>query len=310
MYDVKPFTHELGVVLDARGPMAVADVPIPEVMALLRRHGVVYFRGFGTPISEFEAYAKLFEARAGRSLPEQLQEGYVNAAKQAEVQAWVQVTREAPPLVLRGVNPSQEALYPHSENAYLPAPTDLLWFYCEHPARERGRTTLVDGIRMLAEMDDDLLNFFRRQNITYNTVYDRAFWQSVFGLQEVAQVRAVLDSLPGVSHRLQEEESLAVRFSVPAIKKTKYGQQDAFVNQVLNGHYTPQFGLCMEDDSRIPEEIMKRLLSLVDRIVVPVPWKAQEFALVDNSRLLHGREDFRGEPARTIKVLEIQHGLA
>lgn len=309
MFTTRPFTEDLGCIVEPHGTTRLVDVPIEEVMALLRRRGVVYFRGFDADLPEFETFAKCFEAVPPRPLPEGLAEGYANAKTQAQVQAFVQTTGAPPPLVTRDVNPSQNALHVHSENSYLPFPIELLWFYCVRPAKERGRTTLVDGERLLALMDEPIRDFFTRKKISYNTTYSPDAWSSIFRTDDLSKARAILDRLPGVTHRVDEGSTLRVRFSTPAIKPTKYTRRDAFINQVMNGFFTPHFGLRMEDDEPIPTAYIERLLALIDQIVVPIPWRAREFALVDNTRVLHGREDFIGDDRRYVRVMEIQNGL-
>ena len=47
-----------------------------------------------------------------------------------------------------------------------------------------------------------------------------------------------------------------------------------------------------EDDSRIPDELIDDVVAIQQRLLLPIAWKAKDFAVVDNTRALHGRRAF------------------
>ncbi|WP_437658921.1 TauD/TfdA family dioxygenase [Sorangium sp. So ce1182] len=288
------------------GSPRLNDVSVREVMGLLKEYGVVYFEGFDVDLRQFEQYAKQFEASAQITLAEDLEKGYVDASTQGEVQAQVQLNRTAAPLITREVNPSQNALHVHSENSYLPFPPDLLWFYCVQPAQKEGRTTVVDGVQLLEEMDPSIRDLFRTKKISYRQTWPRDGWQRLLKVDDIVAAQQFVSMLPGVSAEILGD-SLRVRHTISAIKETRLGGKPAFVNSVLYAYDLPEnYGLCMEDDTPIPASIVEHLRDLVDRIKIVIPWKGRDCALIDNSRMLHGREAFHGDTQRKVRAMEIQ----
>jgi alpha-ketoglutarate-dependent taurine dioxygenase len=312
VHDVTALTERLGSVVTARAPGSLPDLAPATVMEVLRARGLVLFRGFGGGVEAFEAFARRFEAGPEVEVPAQIRLGYVDdLAAQVFVNMKRQFSGAAAPLIARGVNPSQAAMHFHSENSYLPFPPELLWFYCLQPARIGGRTKFVDGVRLLEAMPDGIRRFFTEQKVCYKFVWKREQWRNILSTEDVETAQRMLSRLEGVSSRVHPDGSLAVQRLLPAIKPTRFFGPPGFVNSLLHNHdEADSYGLCMEDQTPIPRAHILALRELAESLAVFVAWQPQEFALVDNSRLLHGREAFVGDEQRSLRALEIQHALA
>jgi len=308
MYTVTPLKQGIGCVVRAKERAPMETMPPATVMELMKEHAFVHFQNFDLDLPRFEAYAAQFESRAPSVYTEELRQGFVNADAQGTVQAAVQVRGEAPPPVSRLVNLSNDHLYVHSENAYLPLPLELLWFFCVAPAKERGATTVVDGVRFLKEMRPDIRAFFEKNKIRYEMKVGPEDWTRTFGVASVKELVELLSPMPGVScDVLDEHDNVLLSHVTSAIRRTKHGGEDAFINQVLFD-FKAHLSCKMEDRSPIPKEILGELRAQEARSLYRIPWEKTECAIIDNLRLLHGREGF-DDPARDIRVFEIQSAV-
>jgi alpha-ketoglutarate-dependent taurine dioxygenase len=66
------------------------------------------------------------------------------------------------------------------------------------------------------------------------------------------------------------------------------------------------YRLTLEDGSAIPPDVIADLKDVTERMTVPIEWQPGQFALIDNTRILHGREAF-DDPDRKILA---RHAMA
>ncbi|WP_437658908.1 TauD/TfdA family dioxygenase [Sorangium sp. So ce1182] len=279
---MEPLTDELGYVLRPREPQNLAALEVEQVLPLLKQHGVLVFRDFGATLEDFEAFVPRFEG--GPNL-------------------W---TRS------RDVNPKQVALHMHSEQAEGPFPPAFIWFYCVRPARQGGRTTVCDGVRLLNEMDPSIRELFSQRKLLYRASWKSDTWQKMFPTPDIEQAALMASFMPGMSARIEGSDTLYVEHVVSAIRTTKFGGQQAFVNSVLHSYDNPPMGwrLTFEEGVPIPREVVENLRELSQRIALPLTWRAGDFAAIDNTRLMHGREAFDGDSERLIRAMEVMASVA
>jgi alpha-ketoglutarate-dependent taurine dioxygenase len=55
------------------------------------------------------------------------------------------------------------------------------------------------------------------------------------------------------------------------------------------------------DDSRLPDDVVAEIREVTDKLTLPVAWEARDLIMVDNSRLMHGRNAFN-DTQREINV--------
>jgi hypothetical protein len=242
---------------------------------------VVLFRGLGLDVEQF----KRFTDRFGTS------ERDAHPSLNGE-------TRE----VLTG----NEAQALHAEFRVAPciAP-DLLWFYCLRPAESDGRTTVGDGVRLLAEMTEACRELFVTRKTRFHVVIPNGVWQAVFPTTE--GVSATLGRYPELASRFDERNALHVVCIQSAIRRTKFSGEEAFVNPVLHAlDYPHYYRLTLEDGQPVPSGVAEELRATARRLTVPIAWQKGDFVMIDNTRVLHGREAFV-DPQRRILA---RHAMA
>ena len=50
-----------------------------------------------------------------------------------------------------------------------------------------------------------------------------------------------------------------------------------------------------EDDTEIPEDVRQEIDEVTENLTAEIPWAAGDMAIVDNTRMLHGRRSFTDE---------------
>jgi hypothetical protein len=91
----------------------------------------------------------------------------------------------------------------------------------------------------------------------------------------------------------------------PAMAKPRFSDRTAFVNSIpIQVWQEEELGrtttICrLEDDSRIPRAVMREIDEVAESLTVDLPWQAGDFAMVDNTRMMHGRRPF-SDPERTV----------
>jgi alpha-ketoglutarate-dependent taurine dioxygenase len=283
-------TEDFGTLVEPEDGKAEVDLSPElqqEIVELMKRRGVVHFRGFNFDVAEFERFTNQFGTSEGGFHPRFSGDSrFVGTAPQGY---------DFEPLREVGA---------HSELAYTPWPPDLIWFYCIHPADSGGRTTVFDGIKFLNELDPDTRDLFFVKKLLFRQSFTSDRWQMLFG-ETQQDVRAALEPY-GIVVEFEDSELIA-RYAVSAIKKTKFGDHYAFVNTIVRATQDERFyGMTFEDGTLIPDEVKQSVCEIAKRLQIALPWQTADFSLVDNTRAMHGREAYT-DPSRAIKA---RHAMA
>ncbi len=288
----------------------LADLDLDEVGDLFRRHGALLFRGFGSTREEFVALSE--RCSQGFST---YQGGFFRD-RQAVGAAGTLLT----------VTGSQEgfAIPLHGEMYYTGRQPAILWFYCEKPAAEGGETTLCDGEALCAELGEAARTLFSTRRVRYRRELPDGAWQAAFQTDDMAEVerycaendtRLVADPATG---------AVATEHLAWAIRPGRDGRPSVFINNVMAlymGELSWKRGTAaatirqlgggsfpitvrMEDGAPVPGAVVKELMALHQRLAVAVAWRAGDALMIDNRRILHGRNAFRGERDVYVRMAE------
>ena len=238
----------------------LSQISREDVIKLFKEHGCLLFKGFNATLEDFESFTESF--------------GISDPRKH---------------LGLHGKNKDvftgRGFLGPHAELSYTPWPPDSIWFFCVRPASEGGRTTVYDGVRFLAELDETSRSLFTKHRIQFDQFKRR-------GELTEDQVKAALSGYPDITYEFIGDYLHTVN-TVSAINRTKFGNEPAFVNTIVHAFDDPDYyGLKLDDGSPIPDDVCESLRAIAARLALPISWEAGDLALVDNTRVMHGREGY------------------
>lgn len=268
--DCSSFAGGLGLAYTAEGTDDLQSVPRQGVIDAFRRTGLVLFKGFATDQQRFRSFTSQFTSSFVTEY-NPLERHYLGDGTMT-----VQYYAEGIPL--------------HGEMAYLPrintqlGPPDILWFYCERPARESGETLVCDGARVAEALSPDTRALLQAKRLKYRLVTSPAVWQAAAGTSDQATVRSILQHVPGVvSIAFDPDGTMRWDYATPAIKPARFNGVPSFVNSIVC--IRPP----LEDDTAIPDDVVREIETTTERFTIPIVWEGGEFLMLDNTRYLHGR---------------------
>lgn len=274
---------ELGTLIRSDGRTDILDLPVPEVLRAFRGMNLLLFRGFGMDLDRF------------RKLTERLTTGFVSYAGGAAARALV----DGDPTMMTVSEPTHHYPVPlHGEMYYVENKPQILWFYCVKPVAEGGATTVGDGCWILENLKDSTRRLFEENRIKYVMIHPEGRWQKIFLTESLDDVRRHCEENRYTMRVDEKDGSIVTEYLSSAIWPTNHGNQRSFINNVFAITRWEQAGVPfrkvrLEDGRPIPEAVLEELWEVEGRATRDVAWEPGDVLMVDNSRFLHGRREFK-----------------
>jgi alpha-ketoglutarate-dependent taurine dioxygenase len=183
----------------------------------------------------------------------------------------------------------------HGELTYTPFPPDLLCFHCESPpVGAGGETTFCDGIAVARRLGPGARELFESRRLKMVSEWSSRFLIQRLGLQDERQIPDFFATHPGVAAEPVDGQ-WRLTFVRSALSRTRFQGEQAFVNSILIALHDRRdrperaYSLRFEDDSELPETLIEEIHALSEDLTQEYCWGAGDYAVVDNSRMLHGR---------------------
>ncbi|MGX7825791.1 TauD/TfdA family dioxygenase [Actinokineospora sp. 24-640] len=259
-----------------------------ELLTALADHGYLLLRGFDTDATTFSELIKGVSARITLDPARKFAGG--NVAQKIEAG-----------LVPQGL---------HVENGATPWVPDLVWFYCETPAATGSQTTICDGLRVWDRLPDATRELFLSTRVTFARPMPEDKWKNLVlrlleGRKRLDQVTfddllAVTDDEVDVKYVLRADGSVHYKYYTHAAHSTLFGSDTVFANSILTPsvNYEPPV-IEFEDGRPLDAMLMRQIIEATELETEEIDWHAGDVALVDNSRLMHGRRRIR-DPRRSL----------
>jgi hypothetical protein len=262
----------------------ILSLSVAEIEALFKSSGILLFRGFGVTYEQMKAFSEQFSSKFTREGTRHLadsSDGFVGL-----------------------VDPGMNSVSPHSENGNSPFRPDAIWFCCAVPTAQGGETLFWDGVRVWEELSEELKQLFIARKIKFFNNYPVEIWKHFLGSSTtIADAKRTLEGLDDVDYHINEDQSISLAYICSAVVKTKYGNQDAFVNNILTEHKDPEGLVTFEDGSLIPDAVIDEIEKVMDSLTEEVTWQAGDLVMIDNSKFLHGRRAFNDDQRRIYSLL-------
>lgn len=283
MINIAPLSEDFGYVITAGSGDKLIDLDLqPYFEAFRTEHGgALLFRGFEANIADF------------RALTDRYGKEFMVARTNLDERSYPDSD-----LSLATVNHGFYAIDFHTETN-IPFNADMFWMYCVKPAAEKGRTLIVDGVKILKELTTPTREHFIENGGFWPIQgIPPQQWQIFFPNQTQQQVEALLNSLPGVYDvKFDGFSNLSFRFDQTPIQKTKFCEQEAFIARILDW---PEHVLKTDGDM-YGKHIVKEVNQAAYKHAIWLDWEPGDFLIINNTRVLHGREAFE-DPERQILV--------
>ncbi|MGO9698677.1 MAG: TauD/TfdA family dioxygenase [Xanthobacteraceae bacterium] len=272
----------------------VSDIDPNTVRDLIKTRGTVIFSGFRTPLSEFEQYIRQF----GDDFMNYQGGSYVRQKVSADDK--LLSTRSA---IARDKEDSFE-LPLHGEMYYTNSRPVMLWFFCERPAESDGETTVCDGAQIYDALSNESKELLAKKKLKYIRRYKDGEWQRIYQTDDLNEaIRYCADN--GLNAHVEDGRVLATEYLAPGVIKSRWGNHLVYINSMLPVLWQEQqFGrstslVRLEDGSEIPQHLVDEVVAAQQRLIIPMAWQRGDFAVLDNTRTMHGRRPF-ADPQREI----------
>ncbi len=286
----KPF----GSTIEGTPQEKVSDIDPNVVRDLIRTRGTVMFSGFGTPLAEFEQFIRQF----GDDFMTYRGGSYVRQKVSADDS--LLSTRSQ---YIRAKEDEFE-LPLHGEMYYMTPRPVMLWFFCETPAASDGETTVCDGAQIYDSLSKESKELLAAKRLKYIRRYKDGEWQRIYQTDDANEAIKFCAS-HDLSARLEDDRVLATEFLSPGVIKSRWGNHLVYINNMLPVLWQEQqLGrqtsiVRLEDDSKIPSQLVDEVVAAQKRLIIPMAWQRGDFAVLDNTRAMHGRRPF-ADPQRNI----------
>jgi hypothetical protein len=178
----------------------------------------------------------------------------------------------------------------------------LLWLHCLKPAQSGGATTVCDGVSLWNALSESSRKRFTDQRLMYVHTMEPTVWNIMTKTENIDEALELVKTWENVRNaKILPQDRLYLEYIIPAFLKTKFSNQIAFINSVRNtmqyyGKTTDfEVKVYFEDGSEISKGILDEIYKVSSKLIKPVDWHAGDILVVDNHRVLHGRQAFSGE---------------
>ncbi len=280
---------EFGTILRPANEETLADLDADEIKRLGKTRGAVVLFGFRPSIPDFERFTD--------RLTNDWQ-GYRGGVHQKKV-----LNPESDGTILSAnfyYGKDQQSAFElalHSDMSYQRQRPSVLFLYCVTPAKIGGETMVCDGARILRELRPATRKFFEDHRIKYIRTIRPEGRLVRFWTENEDEARAFCAENDLTLRVDPTNQNWITEYVVSAIRESQWGVK-TFNNSILpvldqeEGGFTNSL-VRMEDDTRIPADIVAELRDLAQRVPYLISWQQPgDFAIIDNTRALHGRKDF------------------
>lgn len=288
----KPLQDHFGTIVVAEPGQSVADIDRAGVIELIKERGTVMFSGFNASREDFDGFT------------DSLSEDYMDYKGGGYVRKSVGGGKgEGKALLSTRYDHGRKTqmtfgLPLHGEMYYIDHRPQALWFLCVKPADADGQTTACDGAEVYNRLPQKWKDLLHEKRLMFLRVYRDGEWQKIYQTDDPAEACKFAEG-NGITVEYDEaEKTMRTKYLVHAVLPTKWGGHTAYINNLLPVTMQMKMGrgdtstVWLEDGSPVPDELMDEVNRIQNELIADFNWQAGDFALLDNSRALHGRRAF------------------
>jgi alpha-ketoglutarate-dependent taurine dioxygenase len=284
---ITPISQPFGSKIEGTPQEKVSDVDPNTVKDLIKERGVLMFSGFDTPLKEFEQYIRQF----GDNFMTYQGGSYVRR-KVSEDETLLSVSHD-----YGREKQDTFGLPMHGELYYTDRRPVLLWFFCQRPAASEGETTVCDGAQIYDALSKESKDLLAEKRVKYIRRYKDGEWQLIYQTEDLHEALNFCSS-NGITGHVEDGRVLTTEYVTPGVIKSRWGDHLVYINNILPVVWQEEqlrresSIVRLEDGSKVPQHLIDEVVAAQKRLIIPLPWKGGDFAVVDNTRALHGRRPF------------------
>ncbi|WP_413173057.1 TauD/TfdA family dioxygenase [Anabaena azotica] len=274
---LKPISEKIGQQIINQDDKSILEIDREKIINLFNEYGVLLFRGFEANTEIFREFSNLFSTDFL---------DYAGGAFNRRVINGDQT--------ILSVNDFQIEIKLHGEMYYQKHIPLMLWFFCANPAAKDGETTVCDGRHFFAEISNSTKELFSQKKLKFTVSMNKEQWQQKYKIDAVNQLQEMCKK-NNTHLTVYEDQSILLEYICPVVIPSRCGKYQVFINSLLPTMQLNPDVLRFDDDSPIPDELMKELTEIAEKITTNISWQKGDILMIDNTRIMHGRRAFTDE---------------
>jgi alpha-ketoglutarate-dependent taurine dioxygenase len=287
---------KVGAMIDASDLAGPGEIDIGLVRDTIDRFGAVLIRGGARTRQDFVDLTERF----GVGFME-----YVGGANNDRASAFGQ---NATVLTVTGGNVEKQAIPLHGEMFYTKPRPATLFFGCIRPADADGQTTVCDGVAFWNALPAEIRALFEEKKLSYRRIYTDDTWKKTYKTDDIERVKALCaqNGVEFIDRGNGHFETLHISW---AWSDHKAGR--SFINSLLV--WAAREHLAKIDDSKVrfedgtpmTPELLYKIHAVGESQTLNIPWEPGMVAIVDNTRVMHGRRAYEDSKRDIIMRLSL-----
>jgi alpha-ketoglutarate-dependent taurine dioxygenase len=206
----------------------------------------------------------------------------------------------------------------HNELSYSAQWPNKLFFSCLIPSETGGETLLADSREIVKSMNPQIVEEIKRKGITYIRNLHGGLglgpsWQDTFETTDQAQVESYCQTY-NIAYQWQDNGNLRLLQPSKGIINHRttnelvwFNQIDQFhpvhlgdeIYEIMQSMYDSiedfPMNVKFSDGTKIEEDLVHEILSTIEKVTIAPVWDRDEFLIIDNELVSHGRNSFSGD---------------
>lgn len=271
-----------GLILSAEKNDKISDIDINFVKYEFIQKGCVLFRNFEFKPENYKKFTDKFSLNYANDTND------ISRRKKTKFDKYI-----------RDVDAGNMKMSLHSEASFSPSWPDIVWFYCEEPAKKGGETTICDGISLWDRLNETTKSFFLSNPLLFKlkipaVKINKKLGKKKWYINSLGTYDAIINYKTGNFHAKQ------IRF---AVNETRIQNKLCFANHVL--HRKPYIDKSIEEwgtlnGKKIPKLILEEIDEKSEQLTYYHKWKKKDLIMLDNKRFMHARNKFSSNENRKI----------
>jgi|TARA_B110000037_G_scaffold188638_1_gene220252 alpha-ketoglutarate-dependent taurine dioxygenase len=275
-----------GIILKSKKSITPLKINKSKVISLFKKNGCILFRNFKFTAENYKKFTDIFTKNYATDTND------ISRRKKTKYSKFI-----------RHVDAGYKKMSLHSEASFSPSWPEIVWFFCEEPAKKNGETTICDGIKLWESLSETTKEFFLSNPLKYKLKIPaleakKNGKKKKWMLNKQGAYDAIIDYKTGILNITQ------VRF---AANDDNVLKKLSFSNHVL--HKKPYIDKSINKwgtifDKNIPKKILKEIEEKSEILTYYHKWKKFDLLMIDNKRFMHARNFFNKNDKR--KILNTQ----
>jgi len=195
------------------------------------------------------------------------------------------------------VDPGMEKMSLHSEASFSPSWPEIIWFYGKKVSKKHGETTLCCGNELWEILSVDTKNFLKSNLLKFKIKSDI--------ILKIKNKKWNLNKIGVFNEYIDKKGFLNYEHIKFAINNSKYDKKIYLSSHILYKKTDPTIiSMKMANNQKIPVKIINEIENKSNQITYFHKWKKNDVLMIDNRRLMHGRNKILKNEIR--KILNVQ----